>query len=111
MKCGGLLDTIINPEILKEISKDDLDHTQSMWRYKVFLPVDEKDKIVTAGEGNTPLRKLNSFQGNVWVKDEAKNPTGTFKDRGASLAVTVLSALGVKRLVLSCLDFRHTLPP
>ena len=101
LKCGGLLDTIINPEILKEISKDDLDHTQSMWRYKVFLPVDEKDKIVTAGEGNTPLRKLNSFQGNVWVKDETKNPTGTFKDRGASLAVTVLSALGVKRLVLS----------
>ena len=72
-----------------------------MWKYKAFLPVDETDKIVSAGEGSTPLRKLNSFHGNVWVKDETKNPTGTFKDRGASLAVTALSALGVRNLVLS----------
>ncbi len=100
-KCNGLLDTIINPEILREISKSDLDHAQSMWRYKAFLPVNEEDRIVTAGEGDTPLRKLSSFQGNVWVKDETKNPTGTFKDRGASLAVTALSALGVKDLALS----------
>src|SRR6266849_7987034 len=61
-KCNGLLDTIINPEILSEISKDDLDHSQSMWRYKAFLPVDEEDRIVTAGEGDTPLRRLSSFQ-------------------------------------------------
>jgi len=100
-KCNSPLDTIINPEILSEISKNDLDHTGSMWRYQAFLPIDDKDKIVSAGEGDTPLRKLGSFQGNVWVKDETRNPTGTFKDRGASLAVTVLSALGTNRLVLS----------
>ncbi len=100
-KCKGLLDTIINPEILSEISKEDLESSPSMWRYRVFLPVDEKDKVVSAGEGATPLRKLSSFQGNVWVKDETKNPTGTFKDRGASVAVTALSALGVKNLVLA----------
>ncbi len=100
-KCNGLLDTIISPEILSEISKNNLDRTSSMWKYKAFLPVDEKDKIVSAGEGDTPLRKLTSFHGNVWVKDETKNPTGTFKDRGASLAITALSRLGVKDLVLS----------
>jgi threonine synthase len=100
-KCNGLLDTIINPEILSEISKEDLDHTPSMWKYKAFLPVGQADKIVSAGEGNTPLRKLNSFQGTVWVKDETRNPTGTFKDRGASLAVTALSTPGAKNLVLS----------
>jgi threonine synthase len=100
-KCNGLLDTIINPEILSEISKHDLERNPSMWRYKAFLPVNEADKIVSAGEGNTPLRKLNSFKGGVWVKDETRNPTGTFKDRGASLAVTALSGLGVKNLVLS----------
>jgi threonine synthase len=98
-KCTGLLDTIINPEIISEISKENLDPTPSMWRYKAFLPVDPTDKIVSAGEGNTALRKLT--RGKVWVKDETKNPTGTFKDRGASLAVTVLSRLGVKDLVLS----------
>jgi len=64
-----------------------------MWKFRDFLPVDITDKVVSAGEGDTPLRKLSSFQGNVWVKDETKNPTGTFKDRGASLAVTALSAL------------------
>src|SRR3989442_9431284 len=72
-----------------------------MWKFRDFLPVDATYKIVSAGEGDTPLRKPNSFQGNVWVKDETRNPTGTFKDRGASLAVTALSRLGVKDLVLS----------
>ena len=100
-KCAGLLDTIINPEILSEKSKGNLDRSPSMWKFRDFLPVDATDKIVSAGEGDTPLRKLNSFQGNVWVKDETRNPTGTFKDRGASLAVTTLSKLGVKDLVLS----------
>jgi len=100
-KCAGLLDTIINPEILSEKSTGNLDRSPSMWKFRDFLPVDATDKIVSAGEGDTPLRKLNSFQGNVWVKDETRNPTGTFKDRGASLAVTTLSKLGVKDLVLS----------
>jgi len=65
------------------------------------LPVDPTDQIVSAGEGDTTLRKLSSFQGNVWVKDETRNPTGTFKDRGASCAITSLTRLGVKDLVLA----------
>jgi len=74
-----------------------------MWKFRDFLPVDPTDKIVSAGEGDTPLRRLSSFQGNVWVKDETKNPTGTFKDRGASCAITALTQtqLGIKDLVLS----------
>ena len=100
-RCNGLLDTIIDPEILKELSKEDLGKTHSMWRFRQFLPVEEKDRIVSADEGSTSLRKLGSFKGSVLVKDETGNPTGTFKDRGASLAVTVLSNLGVRSLVLS----------
>jgi threonine synthase len=100
-KCAGLLDTIINPEIISEISKDNIGHDPSMWKFRDFLPVDATDKIVSAGEGDTPLRKLNSFQQNVWVKDETRNPTGTFKDRGASCAITALTQLGVKDLVLA----------
>jgi threonine synthase len=95
------LDTIINLEILSEKSKDDIDRTRSMWKFRDFLPVGAADKVVSAGEGDTPLRKLSSVRGNVWVKDETRNPTGTFKDRGASLAITALSRLGVKDLVLS----------
>jgi threonine synthase len=100
-KCGGLLDTIINPEILKEKSRNEIDAVRSMWSFQDFLPVDPVDRIISAGEGGTPLRKLSSFKANVWVKDETRNPTGTFKDRGASCAVTALTRLGVKDLVLS----------
>src|SRR5256885_14534719 len=74
-----------------------------MWKFHMFLPVKAGTIPVTAGEGDTPLRPVKSFPHlrNIWVKDETRNPTGTFKDRGASLAVTTLSKLGVKDLVLS----------
>ena len=100
-RCNGLLDTVFNPELLKEIPKESLALVPSMWKFRSFLPVEQKGTILSAGEGNTPLRSLSSFKGNAWVKDETRNPTGTFKDRGASAAITVLSNLGVKRLVLS----------
>ena len=100
-RCNGLLDTVFDPEILKEIPREALAHVPSMWKFRDFLPIEQKDTILSAGEGNTPLRRLGSFKRDVWVKDETGNPTGTFKDRGASTAVTVLSNLGIKQVVLS----------
>jgi len=69
----------------------------------MFLPVKNGTIPVSAGEGDTPLRPVRSYPRlrNVWVKDETRNPTGTFKDRGASLAVTRLSQLRVRKLVLA----------
>ena len=57
----------------------------------------------TAGEGDTPLREVRSYShlNKIWVKDETRNPTGTFKDRGASVAVTRLSQLKVRKIVLA----------
>ena len=74
-----------------------------MWKFHMFLPVKAGTIPVTAGEGDTPLRPVRSFPHfrNIWVKDETRNPTGTFKDRGASLAVTRLSQLRVRKLVLA----------
>ncbi len=74
-----------------------------MWKFHMFLPVKNDTIPVSAGEGDTPLRRVRSYPRlrNVWVKDETRNPTGTFKDRGASLAVTRLSQLGVRKLVLA----------
>ncbi len=101
-KCGGLLDTVLDEEILTEYSRNRLDEgTHSMWRFSMFLPVRRGSVPVTAGEGGTPLRPAKSFSKNVWVKDETRNPTGTFKDRGASVAVTRLSQLKVQRIVLA----------
>ncbi len=100
-KCGGLLDTVFDSNALANYSKRRLESSQaSMWKFRMFLPVRPSTVPVSAGEGNTPLRVAKSFQGNVWVKDETRNPTGSFKDRGASLAVTRLSQLGVKNVVL-----------
>jgi threonine synthase len=74
-----------------------------MWKFHIFLPVRAGTLPVTAGEGDTPLRQVRSYPRlhNIWVKDETRNPTGTFKDRGASLAVTRLSQLRVRKLVLA----------
>jgi len=74
-----------------------------MWKFHMFLPVRNGTIPVSAGEGDTPLRRIRSYPQlrNVWVKDETRNPTGTFKDRGASLAVTRLCQLGVRKLVLA----------
>ena len=55
----------------------------------------------SAGEGWTPLRQMKSLGRNVFAKDETRNPTGTFKDRGASAAITRLSELRVRRVVLA----------
>ena len=101
-KCSGLLDTVLDEEILTEYSRNRLDEgAHSMWRFSMFLPVRRGSVPVTAGEGGTPLRPAKSFSKNVWVKDETRNPTGTFKDRGASVAVTRLSQLKVQQLVLA----------
>lgn len=67
----------------------------------MFLPTIQGFKPVSAGEGATPLRNLRSFPKNLWVKDETRNPTGCFKDRGSSAAVTRLSELKIRRLVLA----------
>src|SRR5438552_646073 len=102
--CQGLLDTLLDETALSHYSKLQLENdTRSMWKFHMFLPVKAGTIPVTAGEGDTPLRPVKSFPHlrNIWVKDETRNPTGTFKDRGASLAVTRLSQLKIRKLVLA----------
>jgi threonine synthase len=67
----------------------------SLWRYAAVLPI-EADDAVTLGEGWTPLLEVDD---RVWVKDEAQNPTGSFKSRGMALAVSTAIQLGAQRLV------------
>ena len=54
----------------------------SLWRYREVLPLEEGDET-SLGEGMTPLLPV---QPNVWVKDESRNPTGSFKARGMAVA-------------------------
>ena len=73
----------------------------TMWRYKEFLPVIEDKNIVTLGEGFTPIipiKNLTDFTGDneVLWKDESGNPTGSFKARGISAAVSKAKELGIE---------------
>jgi threonine synthase len=76
-----------------------------MWRYAPVLPINEFEAPVTLGEGLTPLHELPALAARLgvrraWVKDEALNPTASFKARGMSAAVTRARALGVPGLVV-----------
>lgn len=76
-----------------------------MWRFREFLPLEAGEEPVTLGEGNTPLlrcRRLGERLGlsQLWVKDEAVNPTGSFKARGLSAAVTRAVASGATAFTL-----------
>jgi threonine synthase len=71
----------------------------SMWRYREWLPLRESEEPVTLGEGFTPLLeapRLGDALGlpTLWIKDESKNPTGSFKARGLSAAVTRATLAG-----------------
>ena len=78
---------------------------QGMWRYRELLPLKDGEQPVTLGEGGTPLLRaprLGAAIGasDLWIKDEAANPTGSFKARGLSAAVTRAVAAGAERFVL-----------
>ncbi len=67
-----------------------------MWRYREVLPEAEP---VTLGEGFTPMLQSREFA-NVFIKDEGLNPTGSFKARGLSAAVTMARHFGLKKLAI-----------
>ncbi len=76
-----------------------------MWRFGEFMPLEPGEAPVTLGEGDTPLLpapRLGTALGiaDLWIKDEAANPTGSFKARGLSAAVTRAWAGGARRFVL-----------
>ena len=76
-----------------------------MWRYRELLPVIEDQNIVTLGEGFTPILRLRRMGGelgleNLYLKDESQIPTGSFKARGLSAAISKAKELGITKIVL-----------
>jgi threonine synthase len=76
-----------------------------MWRYREVLPVQDDAAIISLGEGWTPLvhaRDLGKQIGcsGTYIKDESLNPTGSFKARGLSAAVSRAYELGAKELAI-----------
>jgi len=99
----GRLDIYYDYEKVKEVfSKHILKGRRFyMWRYRELMPVREDKNIVTLGEGGTPLIKAKRLAEelkvkNLYLKDETRNPTGSFKDRGMSVAVSMAVEFGYK---------------
>ena len=76
-----------------------------LWRYRAVLPLRDDEEPVSLGEGVTPLLESPTLAREIgvarlWIKDEGRNPTASFKARGMSAAVTRAAALRVSGLVV-----------
>jgi threonine synthase len=78
---------------------------RSLWKFAEVLPIDHREEAVSLGEGSTPLLAVHGrgpladFR-RLFVKDESLNPTGSFKARGMTAAITRAKALGAKTVAL-----------
>ncbi len=89
-KCGGLLEVLLKePEWAPR--------GRGVWRYKSMLPPIPRSPV-SMGEGDTPLVR-SGIGGNLYLKFEGSNPTGSFKDRGMTVAVTVALYSGAKAVI------------
>ncbi|MGD9100058.1 MAG: pyridoxal-phosphate dependent enzyme, partial [Anaerolineae bacterium] len=95
------------PEVLAE-------RPTTMWRYREMLPFSQEFHPISMGEGWTPLTRatglerelghggvLSPSKGEIWIKDERQQPTGSFKDRQATFTISALKAQGIDELVLA----------
>ena len=106
-ECGGpLLVRYDLPKLRSAWSRDSLvSAPDNMWRYAPALPVTKETSIISLGEGMTPLlpaRRTGERIGanDLLIKDEGLNPTGSFKARGLSCAVSMCVELGQRRLAI-----------
>ena len=94
-QCGGLFEVVHRME---EYSPDPV--STGVWKYRALIhPSVPLESIVTRGEGNTQIytsERLSQWSGvkSLWLKHEGENPTGSFKDRGMTVAVSEAKRLG-----------------
>lgn len=107
-KCGGSLLARYDLQAAKgKVTKASFANAMpGMWRYHELLPVNNLEGIATMYEGMTPMMptvRLGKQLGipNLLFKNEGMNPTGSFKDRGASVGVSKLKEIGVTDIVMS----------
>ncbi|UCC85207.1 MAG: threonine synthase [Gemmatimonadota bacterium] len=95
-ECEGLLD-------IEFESRFDLERIgarpRTMWRYREAIPIGDDPQIVSFGEGFTPLTRIDIDGKQVWFKQDHLFPSGSYKDRGASVLVSKLKELGISRVV------------
>ncbi len=95
-ECGGLLDIDFQASFPIDKIKQ---RKPTMWRYREAIPVENGKNIVSFDEGFTPLIKVNFNGKSVLIKQDQLFPTGSYKDRGASVLISKAKELGVARVV------------
>jgi threonine synthase len=93
----------IQREFKKELLKE---REGTLWRYEELLPVIDRKNIISLGEGFTPIIRMNQMEelfglDQLFLKNEGQNPTGTFKDRGASVGVSKSKELKIPAVILN----------
>jgi threonine synthase len=89
-----------------ELDRDEFRYRlPGMWRWQELLPVRNPENMLTLGEGDTPLLKVPRVGGllglkNLYVKEEGRNPTGSFKARGLAAAVSKAKELGILKVII-----------
>jgi threonine synthase len=97
---------LVDYDLQKTFSKEELSGRENdLWRYFEILPVKDPANIVTLGEGSTPILPLKRLSdkydySSLLMKDESHNPTGSFKARGISVAVSKAKELGIKKIII-----------
>lgn len=105
-QCGGILDSAYDfSQVDIQTETFTSRRFDSLWRYEELLPF-PRESAVTINEGATPLVECPSLAdaigvGEVHIKDEGRNPTGTFKDRGQTGAVTAAVQHGADEVALN----------
>ncbi len=94
--CGGLLDLIFQ---LKFDHSKVNSAAHGMWRYRVAIPIDADQNILSFHEGFTPLLPLQLEEGLLHVKQDHLFPSGSYKDRGASVLISKAKEIGVRQVV------------
>lgn len=94
--CGSCL-SYSNETVFKA---EEIDRTvRSMWRYRRFLPPVKEENIVSLGEGCTPVLQEELFGYPVSLKLDYISASGSFKDRGISLMISIFKEMGIEKLV------------
>jgi threonine synthase len=94
--CGGLLDLEFQPSFPIDKIRS---RKPTLWRYREAIPLEEDSHIVSFDEGFTPLLPVEIAGRPVWIKQDHLFPTGSYKDRGASVLVSKARELGVATVV------------
>lgn len=106
-ECGGPL--LLDYDFQKAKDTFTLDslskRVNNIWRYSEILPVQNDRNRLSLGEGMTPLFKSENIAAqmklnNLYIKDESNNPTGSFKARGLSMAVSKAKELGIEKIII-----------